>query len=140
MAFNIDAIAAKYESRAKAAGQDWVNGIVNSNVDTVGRAIASADTWHQAVSSQRAKDRYIGGLRSTNTAEIKAKVTKLGASRYTTGISAGMDKYRKNMKGVLDYIDAAPSDLRNRAVVTPEDAAQKAADWVMYMSKYRKAG
>lgn len=136
--FNIDSITRKYEQRAKSAGQDWVDGIVGSDVDTVGRAIASADIWHQAVSQPRAKEKYVSGLRSTSTAEIKAKVTKLGPARYTTGISAGVDKYKKNMAPVLNYIAAAPSDLINRAVVTPEDAAQKASDWVIYMSQYRR--
>lgn len=138
MPFNIDQITAKWQSRAKSAGQDWVNGIVNSNVDTVGRAIANADNWHQAVSSTRAKDKYVAGLRSTSTAEIKAKVQKLGPGRYTTGIDAGSDKFRKNMAPVLTYIDQAPDALRNRAVITPEDAAQKAADWVLYMSAYKR--
>lgn len=138
ISFNMEKIAQKYRTRAKSAGQDWVDGIVNTNVDIVGRALANADNWHAAVSAQRALDKYKAGLSNTSTQEIKAKVQKLGASRYTTGIDAGADKYMKNMKPVLDYISADSDNIMNRAVVTPEDAAQKAADWVLYMSKYRK--
>lgn len=137
--FNLDKIVQKYKARAKSAGQDWVDGIQNTNVDIVGRAIASKDTWHQAVSSQRALEKYEAGLKATSTSEIKAKVLKLGASRYTTGIDAGSDKYMKNMKPVLDYIAADSDQIISRPVVTPEDAAQKAYDWTMYMSKYRKS-
>lgn len=136
--FNMQRIAQKYKARAKSAGQDWVDGIQNTNIDIVGRAIASADTWHQAVSSTRALDKYKRGLQSTSTAEIKAKVQRLGAQRYTSGIDAGADKYEKNMKPVLDYISADSDQIINRPVVTPEDAAQKAYDWTIYMSKYRK--
>ena len=138
ISFNMEKIAQKYKARAKSAGQDWVDGIVNTNVDIVGRALANADNWHAAVSAQRALDKYKSGLQSTSTAEIKAKVQKLGASRYTTGIDAGADKYQKNMKPVLDYISADSENIINRPVVTPEDAAQKTYDWTMYMSKYRR--
>ena len=129
----------KWLNRSTAAGQDWVDGIQNLTENPAEKAIAKADYWQQRVSSEDAKSKFKSSLGAVKLSDIKAKVAKLGASRYTSGITASADKFEKRIAPVLEHIAAGKSEFDRRVILTIDDSAQKAADWVRYMATYKRA-
>lgn len=138
MALTAAQVKAKWLSRATSAGQDWVDGINNLTENPAEKAVAAADKWQQRVSSEDAKSKFKTSLGAVKLSDIKAKVTKLGPGRYTSGISASADKYEKRIAPVLAHIANGKADFDNRPVLTIDDAAQKAADWIKYMGTYKR--
>lgn len=105
--------AAKYSASAPAAQQAYVDGVQNSQVDIVGRAVAQAGAMIQGVQQAVASGRWQAGLQRVGNAGIKAAVVKK-ASNYTTGVNAGQDKFAAAMGKLIPFIEQQVNSLPAR--------------------------
>lgn len=93
-------VAAKWNTRANAASQDWVNGINATTTAPGPAAAAQADVWAQ--NTVAAKSKFIAALGSQTLQQWQAAATAKGASRYGPGITAGQSKYQAKIGKILN--------------------------------------
>lgn len=95
-----DQVAAKWNTRAGAAAQDWVTGVQSVTVSPGQAAAAQADTWIANLTAS--KQKWQQSLSSMTAAQwVQATVTK-GQPRYAQGITAAQSKYQTAITKVLN--------------------------------------
>jgi len=61
-----------------------------------------------------------------------------GIPRIPGGIDAAADKVRDFASQLLPYIDSGLGKIRSMPDMTIEDAVNRAATWIRYMSAFKK--
>jgi hypothetical protein len=135
----VEQVVTKWAQRAGNAGQAWLDG-VNSVTTAPGQlAAAQGDRWFAKMSSQETFAKWKQNVAAVTNEVWKAITTSKGAGRYTSGITASMDKARKVFSQILNYENAGLATIRAMPHVTLEDSKQRAVAWIDYMSKFKKA-
>lgn len=109
-------VAAKWNTRANAASQDWVNGINATTTAPGPAAAAQADVW--ANNTVAAKAKFVAALGSQTLAQWQSMATAKGASRYGPGITAGQAKYQAKIGKILAVEKSIVSSLPPRGNVS----------------------
>lgn len=106
MAKTVEQTVSRWTAGATGAQQAFTDGVNNTTVDVVGRAIANQAAlvagFNEAVNSGR----WARGLQRVGTSGWKAATTAK-AGNYATGINAGQEKYATAMGTWLPRINAA---------------------------------
>lgn len=104
-------IAAKFASRAQAAGPEYAAGVKNPSVDWQSATSAAGDNYEQGVTQAIGRKAFQKGVAAAGTAKWQSKASTVGASRYGQGVSgagpayaAGFDKYA----GILSNLNLPP--------------------------------
>lgn len=104
----------KWNQNASGATERFAQGVANTSVDVMGRAVqqapAAVANYNQALSSGRWA-RAIAA--SGGTANWKAQTEKKKGN-YATGIAAGSDKFSNAMGKLLPFIESEVSRLPAR--------------------------
>lgn len=135
----VDQVVNKWAQRAGGAGQAWLDG-VNSVTQAPGQlAAAQGDRWFAKMSSQETFLKWKANVAAITNEVWKSITTSKGAGRYTSGISASLEKARKVFGQILNYEQAGLAAIRAMPKVTLEDSKQRAVAWIDYMAKFKKA-
>lgn len=88
----------KWQSRAGAASQDYVEGARTTDRDQAQRAIAAKTVYQQALTESFGRDAYAKGLSRSGKGGWQAGVEQKGAANYPTGVSSELarSKYVTN--------------------------------------------
>jgi len=104
-------IAAKFASRAQAAGPEYAAGVKTPSVDWQSAASAAGDNYEQGVTQAIGRKAFQKGVAAAGTAKWQEKASTVGASRYGQGVAgaqgayaAGFDKYA----GILSNLSLPP--------------------------------
>jgi hypothetical protein len=123
----------RWKTNAGAAQTTFTQGVQNTQVDVMARAIAAAGAavtnYAQAVSSGRWA-RAI--TESGGTANWKAQTEKKAAN-YGTGIAAGADKFQNAMNKLLPYMAQGLAGLPPRVPGNIGASKARASAWIDYM-------
>lgn len=92
-------VAAKWNTRAGAASQDWVNGINATTTAPGPAAAAQADVWVQNTTAAKAK--FVAKLGTQTLAQWQQASVAKGQSRYAPGVTAAQSKYQAAITKVL---------------------------------------
>lgn len=111
MSKNAQQAAEKYASRAPLAGEDYVNGAASTSKDQASLAIAGAANWKAGMTAAMAAGSYEKGLGKSGKAGWLKGVQTKGSERFSSGVTAGKDKYASN--------SAKFDSARNAAASTP---------------------
>jgi hypothetical protein len=102
---------------AGQASQRYADGVANTQVDVVGRAVAAQSALLNGFTQAVQSGHWARRLQSVGTQGWKQAVAAKGAANYTTGVQAGQSKFQARMQGVLQYmgqlqsqVDAMPKD------------------------------
>lgn len=101
-----DKVAAKYASKATAAGGDYKDGLDFPKRDQAEAALAAKDAYTAGVQQAIAEDRFSKGVQAAGSSKWKAKASTVGAQRFTQGVQAGTADYQKGIGPVLATIAA----------------------------------
>jgi len=134
-----DQVAAKWKTRAGAAGADWLNGIKRTDVDPAAAAVAQKAKYVAKMSDPLTHDKWATNLGLVSKASWVASCEAKGSARYTSGINAAVDKYRQRIAGVLAHIQAGRAALEALPNVTIEDAIARSAQFIRHMATYQRA-
>lgn len=132
-------VAAKWKTRAGAAGTDWLNGIKRTTVDPAAAAVAAKDKWVAKMTDPATHDKWATNLGLVSRPSWQASCEAKGAPRYTSGINAAVDKYRLRIAGVLTHIATGLTALETMPNVTLEDAVARSGSFIRHMATYRRA-
>ena len=84
---------AEFATNAEAAAEDWAR-----------NTAASADTYHMAVTAPGIKERFRRGVVKSGAAKFARKIREVGASRFTSGVSAAVSDYQAGVEPFLNTI------------------------------------
>lgn len=102
---SLDAIAAKWASRASGAGQAYSDGIRAPRNSWSAMTAASADNWAQGVQQAVSDKRFEKGVTAAGDSTWANGAINKGAARYGTGVqqaqprfTAGFNKYAQALQ------------------------------------------
>jgi len=106
--------AAKYTSRASAAGQYWAQGYLTSKVNPFDAASAAADTCVANFNAAGATA-IRAGLARVNQANVAKLVSTQGPTLYNQGIAnKGSVNYASSAQGLIPALQQAAANLPAR--------------------------
>jgi hypothetical protein len=97
-------VAAKWSTRAGAAGGDYQKGVNNTQKDWATDTAAAAPAWAAGVQTAAANGSFAKGVNAAGTAKWKAKAANVGAARYPQGIAAAQPFYQTGIAPVLQVL------------------------------------
>lgn len=98
-------IAAKYKTRAAAAGPDYLTGAVAGAANWEPHTLASAATYNAAVTAAAAQNRFAKGVQGS-TAKLQKNLQAVGQSRYVAGVTNASDAYAQGMAPVISTLNS----------------------------------
>jgi len=113
---DVGTLGKKWATRAQAAVTDYTAGA--QGAQQADAAIASADTWQQAVSSPTAKNLFVKNISAAGDAGWLQGVQTKGAQRYGPGVAAGQNKWQTGVQPylqTLSNLQLPPRGLRRSA-------------------------
>jgi len=101
---DIGAIAAKWSTRAQAAGPDYTAGVKAPRRDWAQNTGAAADSWGAGVSQAVADGRFAKGVAAAGTPKWQAAASSKGAQRYPTGVAGAQPAYSNGFGPFLQVL------------------------------------
>lgn len=129
--------AAKWAARTGAAGADWQRGVERVTENPGAKAAASADKWQQKLTMPTTKEKFKRNVARQSTEDWKA-ATVAASGRFTAGAQAKQGKMQAHQAAVASHIEAGKRKIAAMPNLTPQDAANRAAAWVLHMSEYKR--
>jgi hypothetical protein len=90
---DVSTIAAKFASRAQAAGPEYAAGVKAPSVDWQAATLAAGDNYEQGVTQGIGRKAFQKGVQGSGTAKWQDKAATVGASRYGQGVSGAAAAY-----------------------------------------------
>lgn len=90
---DISVIAAKWATRAQAAGPDYQAGVKSTQKDWAGLTAAAADSFSAGVQQAVADGRFAKGVIAAGSAKWQTAAAGKGAQRYPTGVQGAQPAY-----------------------------------------------
>lgn len=114
MAKSLQATVQRWQTGAQGAQQSYTDGVSQTQVDVMGRAIAAAPAAVRNFTEAMTSGRYAAAVNASGgTANWKSQTVKKAAN-YGTGIAQGADKFQSSMSKLLPALDAIVSSLPAR--------------------------
>lgn len=101
---DIGTIAAKWSSRAQAAGPDYTAGVKSTQKDWAALTAAAADSWGAGVSQAVSDGRFAKGVTAAGSPKWQAAASTKGAQRYPQGVAAGQSSFSTGFGPFLSTI------------------------------------
>jgi len=101
---DINTIAAKWSSRAQAAGPDYTAGVKTTTKDWAAITAQSADSWGAGVSQAVSDGRFSKGVTAAGTDKWRTNTVNKGANRYPQGVSQGQPAFTNGFTPFLQVI------------------------------------
>lgn len=97
-------VAAKWATRAGAAGGDYSKGVTGTSRDWAADTAAAQGAWGAGVQQAVASGSFAKGVNAAGTAKWKAKASGVGAQRYPAGVAAAQPYYQTGIGQVLQVL------------------------------------
>ena len=114
---DIGVIVERY-SQASGMADRYVQGVETTTKSWQAETLKAEPTWKQATAEAAAKGLFRKGVSRVTNEEWKSKSATLGGERYSGGITAGIEKYTREVQpflGVLKGITLKPRGPRGAA-------------------------
>lgn len=132
--------AERWEAGSQAATGKYTQGVQNTQVDVVGRAISQAQVAVANFAASVNSGRWARRLtESGGTANWKA-MTVAKAANYGTGVSAAKSKYQASAQKLYPYIAAGQQAIHAMPSGNLGASIARATAWINYMSQYKSQG
>ena len=115
----VDKVVNKWQSRASVASGDYKDGVTNPKRDWAEATSLAADTWKKALTEAMGRNAFASGVKAAGTDKWKKKALAVGPTRYTEGVSAAVDEYKKKISEVLSVLEGIELPARG-----PKGSAQ----------------
>ncbi len=130
--------ADRWEQGSQGATAKYTQGVQNTQIDVVGRAIAQANVAVANFAAAVNSGRWARKLtESGGTANWKA-MTAAKAANYGTGVSAAKGKYQAAAQKLYPYIAAGQGGIHSMPSGSLGASIARATAWITYMSQYKQ--
>lgn len=130
-------VLAKWKARASAAADDFVNGVVNTDKDITGLAIAAIPRMRDEFLAAVDSGRVANGLRAVGTQGVKAAVQAKGRAAYQAGVQNADTKVLDAFGKLLPYIDGVKRQVAAMPNQTDADRDARMLRNVQLMRQYK---
>jgi hypothetical protein len=111
----------KMIARANAAGQDWLDGVLNPSRDPVAAAIKAAPKYIARMQESLAQKKWEKSMAKVDSSIIAAVAQKVGTAGYTNGINARADKIANVIADLQPRVAALKASVLNMPDVSDAD-------------------
>jgi len=101
----------KWAARAAVATPDFTQGVERS-ADWQGNTLNAKDNYNAGVQKAVAEDKFAKGVNKTTTADWRQATKTKGAARWSAGVAAAKDDFKKGIGEVLGAIQATSLPAR----------------------------
>jgi len=119
--------AQKYQSSAPGAGATWLEGVQNTSVDVMGRAVNAVPAAIQGYTNSLQSGAYARAVAASGgTANWKAKAEAKQAN-YAVGITAGLPKFQSAIGKIMQDMPGIVNGLGPRGPVGSQQNYNRSA-------------
>jgi len=98
---------------AKAAADDWLDGVKNPSRNPIEAALAAKKKFEDRLAQALKEDRWAKGLQKSSQAEIIDIATKVGTGAYSTGVEAREGKIARVVNELQPLVQAVSDTIQN---------------------------
>jgi len=127
---------------AKAASDDWLEGVKNPSRDPIEAAIAAEGKYEDRLKKAIADKKWSKGLRKSSAAEIIEVAEKIGAGGYATGVEARESKIKRVFTELQPLQQSVSDAIQNMPDATDADREKRlltARKLMLEVGKKRRA-
>lgn len=128
--------ADRWAAAAGSAQTRFTEGVQNTQVDVVARAVAQQGVMQANFAEAVSSGRWARRLGEVGTAGWKAR-TVAKASNYSTGIAAGKDRYAAAAAKLYPYIGQGQAMIAQMPKGNIGASKARASAWIDYMAAYK---
>ena len=132
---DIGTIAAKWSSRAQAAGPDYTAGVKTTQKDWAALTAAASDSWGAGVQQAVGDGRFAKGVVAAGTPKWQAAAATKGSQRYPQGVASAQPAFTSGFSPYLSVIQnttlpprsprGSPNNIQRVSVITAALHAKK---------------
>lgn len=137
---SLQATVANWQAGTATGQQRYLDGVNNTDVDVVGRAISSQGALLQNFQNAVSSGLWARRLQAVGTQGWKAAVAAKGGQNWTNGINAGVQKYNQKMQAVLQVEAGLQQQIDAMASGTPAANDQRMLAWSNGMRQAKANG
>lgn len=110
---------------AKAAGDDWLDGVKNPSRNPVEAALAANEKRIDRLNESIKNKKWEKNLGKVSPADIVAVATKLGTGVYTNGVDARSEKILKRVGELQPLVQDVSNTIQNMSDKTDADREKR---------------
>ena len=133
-------VADRWAASAGAAGTRYAEGVQNTDVDVVGRAVAQQNILIQNFQNSVQNGTWARRLQAVGTQGWKNAVAAKGAANYSTGVNAAKAKYLQRMTAVLQVESSLQGQIQSMPSGTPAANDARMLAWANGMRQAKANG
>jgi hypothetical protein len=137
---NAQTVADRWAAGAGAGGTRYVEGVANTDVDVVGRAVAAQGALLSNFSQAVQSGLWARRLTAVGTPGWKAAVAAKGGANYTTGVNAAKQKYQQKITAVLQVEASLQQQIDSMPSGTPAANDARMLAWANGMRQAKASG
>jgi len=120
-----DRWAGQQVENAKAAGDDWLDGVKNPSRDPIAAALDSEDKWEDRLKEAIKDKKWSKNLKKSSHAEIVKIASALGTGVYTGAFDARKDKIERVVKEIQPLSQAVSDTIQGMPNKTDADREKR---------------
>ena len=110
---------------AEAAGDDWLDGVVNPSRDPIASAIAAKDKWQDRLEKAIKDGKWEKNLAKSSHAEIVEIAKELGTGVYTNAFGARKKKIRRVVGELQPLVQSVSDTIQGMSDKTDADREKR---------------
>jgi hypothetical protein len=126
----------RWVAGASAATQKYVQGVQDTNVDVVGRAIAAQNALLANLTQSITSGRWARNLAAVGTGGWK-QITAAKSAAYGTGVAASEAKYVAAVGPLFQFMASEQSKIAGMPSGTISDSVARATTWMTDLHNWK---
>jgi hypothetical protein len=137
---SVQQTVANWTAGTATGQQRYLDGVNNTTIDVVGRAIQSQNALLQNFQAAVSSGLWARRLSAVGTSGWKAAVAAKGGTNWTNGINAGTTKYQQKMQAVLSVEEGLQAQIDQMPSGTPAANDARMLAWANGMRQAKANG
>ena len=137
---SLQATVAAWQAGTGTGQQRYLDGVANTDIDVVGRAVASQSALVQNFNAAVSSGLWARRLQNVGTQGWKAAVAAKGGTAWTNGINAGTGKYQARMQAVLQVEAGLQQQIQSMPSGSPAANDARMLAWANGMRQAKANG
>jgi hypothetical protein len=132
-------VAAKWQSRTKAAVGDMKKGVDAVTVAPGQQAAAAAETWQAKLQQTETLDKFRRNVGKVSLQQWKDAMGTKGVQRVAAGVDAAATDFTNFMSEFLPHVNTVAAQVRAMPHLTVEDGINRAAAQIRGNAAFRRS-
>ena len=129
-------VAAKWETRTRAAQQDYLDGVATTDKDPTALAITAGQRYINNVTQAFNDGSWANGLRKVGKTGWQAAVAAKGGTAFANGVAAAQNKVAAAFGPLLTFEQNVLNEIATMPNITDNDRDQRMLRWAQRMRTY----